>query len=300
MGKAKRRHELSRRGRILLIIAIVFCGWRLCDHFIVKTTGNKASDAIITTMDGKKVSHKEKLDKYLSYQVKYHWQVRRLRPIKEGTKVRFYLPNNVRLNTSAIALNVYDDHHRQIGIFQLDKKASYGVLTFNKTCQKARDVQASGDLVFTVNGTHERQTKQWMINQIGWIGDNGNPSWQIVFNPEGKKLTQVYVTNVREGNQTYDKDSIELRYGYVNKQNQFITQKVIDNPIQQGLITITGDQQNTIVAHLKNIHQAIQITYQTELEEGEDVNLSNTADATCNEQEKSWVTASIQLKGSDS
>lgn len=299
MGKTKCRHDLSKAERALLILAVVFCGWRLYDHFVVKVTGNKARDAIVSTMDGKRVSRDDKLDKYLSYQVQYHWKVNRQRPIRKGTTIRFYLPRDVRLNTASIALPAYDRRRRKIGTFSLKRGASYGELTFNQTCQKARDDQVSGDLTFTVNGTHERQTRQWMINQVGWIGDNGNPTWEIIFNPQSKKLTQVYVTNVCEGNQKYDDNSIELRYGYVNYHNRFIAQKIIDNPIQRGLIFVTGDHHNTIVAHLKNIHQAIQITYQTELEGGDDVNLSNTADATCREQEKSRVTASIQLNGSN-
>lgn len=297
----RNKRWLSIIGRTILVVAIIIAILHLLDSFAVKTKGNKAENATITTMSGKKVSAKQKLDKYLSYNVGYHWEAKRLRAIKKGTVVKFYLPDNVRLNTGSLSFGVKDQHKHEIGTFSIRKDQSYGELTFNNYCQKHHEIKAEGYLFFTVNGTTEQKQKNWMINQVTWINGNNLPTWQIILNPKAEKLSQVYVSNVRIGNQKYDADSIELSFGHLNKKGEFVADKTIDNPIQQKLIKIQGDQQNTLVANLKKIHDVIQITYQTRPTTAGSLNLSNTAvvsyvgpDKKAHKQE---VTASLQMDG---
>lgn len=291
----KYQRLLSRRIIIFLVLGLGILFF--LNIYSLKTVGNHAKEAVITTMEGEKVTKNQPLNKYLSYTVHYHWKVKRYWPIKAGTKMKFSLPSNVTPNAGGLSFGVKNDAGKYIGDFKINQGAKEGILTFNDYCQKYRKKTLSGMLSFTVNGKKEERTKNWMINQVAWIDEEGNPTWQIVFNPNKKVLTHTYITNVRVGDQVYDPNSITLSYGHINLIGNFVAEETFDTPIKDHKIKIEGENDNTLVIPLHKVSQTVQVTYKTKLMTERSVNLSNIAVATSNECKKSSVTASLQLDG---
>lgn len=263
-------------------------------------SGNKAEDAVITTMEGKKLSASQPLNKYLTYQLTYHWSIQNKRRIRSNTKMKFTLPSNVALNTAGLSFPVNDNQHHRVGTFTLEKSASKGTLTFNDYYQQHRISHAQGTLTFSVNGKEEMTAKNWFINQVSWIDDDNQPTWSIVCNPQQQKLSHLFITNVCVGNQKYIPSSIRLEYGHLNYKQQFVAEETINNPLADKTIEIKGDNDNTLVANLKSTVQTIRITYQTKATSDGNLNLSNTAVVTCNEHKKETVTAALQLNAQSS
>lgn len=297
LSASKKKHHLSWFGQTIIIIAILFFAFQLFRHFTSTASGNRQDDAILTTMEGKKLSHSQPLNKYLTYQLTYHWQIKNKRRIRNHTKITFELPDNVALNTASLSFPVQDAHHHQVGTFTLERQEQKGTLEFNDYYQRHKITHAQGTLQFSVNGKKEVATTDWFINQVAWIDDDNAPMWSIVCNPKQKKLSHLFITNVCVGNQKYEASSIVLEFGHLNKKGQFKAEETISHPIQKGWIHITGDNQNTIVADLKSTNKTIRITYKTKPTTSGHLNLSNTAVVTCNEHKKATVTAALQLNG---
>lgn len=260
----------------------------------VKVSGASANDAIVTTKNGENVTGKDDLNKYIYYNVTYHWSLPENTMVKNGDTAVFELPNNVSIRVADTTFDVTDDAGHVVGNFKIAKGSHTGVLTFNDYFEKNNIIDIHGTLVITASGTRENDPSQWFLNKSGWLDSEKRPNWTVVFNPKSLDLTNVNLKDELQGKQTLDVSSLELWYGSVDENNQFVAKRKVTNPVEQGLLKVTD---NTITAHFDRLDEAIQLVYRSQSTDTTNLNLVNVVTGSADELGENTITATIALGG---
>ena len=238
----------------------------------ISLNGSSADSAIVTNKKGENVTGQQ-LNRWESFSVNYHWSVPEGTTIKAGDTAQFEIPNNIEILEDT-QFDVVDQNGNVIGTFSLPKGSHTGTLTFNDYIPSHHITNLSGTLTVAGNGTENIEYKDWVINKTGWVNGEDKPTWDIVYNPDQKELTNVTITDTLDGKQVLDPNSIVIQYGWVDENNQFHMESEVTNPIEQGLVTVTDDG---FVAHFDKLDKAIQIIYTTTPTTRLNANISNSA-----------------------
>lgn len=286
--------------------AFIFLGLLLCLSLFIPTKnseaasidliGTSANDATVVTENGEIVTGDQSLDRWEYYHIKYNWKIPDNVTVHDGDTATVTLPNNVQI-VEDTSFNLTDSQGNVIGSFQINKGSRVGTLTFNDYIEKHHLTDVSGTLDFMGNGLDDISVKDWIINKVGWIDGQNKPTWDIVYNPSGAKLTDVTITDTLDGNQKIDPDSIVIQFGTVDENNNFHMESEITDPIGKGMLTVTD---NGFVAHLGDIDKAVQIVYNTTVTKRLDVDLGNSATGKADQLTAKTDSATIQVGGSGS
>lgn len=263
----------------------------------LKINGAGASDAVITDADGKNVTGKTDLNKYVYYEASYKWAVPANTVVKAGDTATFTLPNNVQIRVADTSFDVTDENNNVVGTFKIAKGSHTGTLTFNDYFEKHNIQDIHGTLALKVNGTQENAPSDWFLNKAGWLDSQKRANWTVVYNPKSRHLTNVSIKDTLQGSQTFDMNSIELWYGTVDANNQFVADKKITNPVQQGLVKVSRDQ-TTMTVHFDKLNTAIQLVYKSNANTHQtNFSLVNVVDASSNELGAATMTSTIEVGG---
>lgn len=263
----------------------------------LKINGANAKDAVITDVDGKNVTNRTDLNKYVYYEASYKWSVPAGLNVKEGDTATFTLPNNVQIRVVDTNFNVTDESNNVVGNFKISKGSRAGVLTFNNYFSKHHIQDIHGTLSIKVNGTQENAPSDWFLNKSGWLDAQKRANWTVIYNPKSYHLTDVSIKDTLQGDQTFDMSSIEIWYGTVDANNQFVADKKVTNPIQQGLAKVSRDRK-TMTVHFDKLNAAIQLVYKSNANTHQpNFSLVNVVDANSNELEPATMTSTIEVGG---
>ena len=261
----------------------------------VNITGAGANNAVITDMNGKNVTG-ETLNKYTFYEASYKWSLPENTIVKAGDTATFTLSSNVQLRVADTRFNVIDSAGHVVGQFDIQKGSKTGTLTFNDYFSKNQVKDIHGTLVLKVNGTQENAPSTWFLNKSGWLDSQKVPNWTVVYNPQSKQLTNVKLTDTLKDTQTFDVNSIQLWYGHVEN-NQFVADKKVTNPVQQGLVTVSGNDK-VMTANFKDLDSAIQLVYKTNANTtAANFTLTNVASASADQLAADTMTCTLEVGG---
>lgn len=263
-GVAKR----SRQTYLLLLVTFLvtlIAGGIHADASTVTASGLTANDAVITNDAGVQQSTTKSLDQYSAYTVAYKWALADDVALKSGDTATVNLPANVKPTYDySFAINDPDTHN-QVGTFAIKKDSATGTLTFNDYLV-THNLNRHGDLTLAVNGkTVDNQANdQWLVNKIGWLSDttvkDGHPTtanWNVAFNPNGKDLTDVTLTDKLGSDQTYVPGSVKEETGHFTD-GKFTP----DGGTLTPAVTTDG---NTITLKFAHVTKGVNLNYQTSL-----------------------------------
>lgn len=259
--------------------------------------GADASQARVLDMDGKDVTNQDNLSKYSYYTVVYNWSLRGNEKVKAGDTVKFTLPKNTEVRIADLSLDVYNDRHRIVGHFEMEKGKREGILTFNHYFEHHRVTDIHGSLVLKVSGTAENKKNEWFLNKAGWLDVDKQPNWTVVYNPKGRKLTDVTINDFLFDGQTFDKDSIEVWFGHVDANNQFVAEEKIKDPIEKGLVYVSKNN-DVAAVRFDKLDCAVQLVYRAHANTmPENFILRNVVDAQSKELGTASMTSTIEVGG---
>lgn len=281
---------------LLVLLFSLFTGGQQTFAAELEGTGNTANDAIITTVDGDKVTEGEKLNKYVYFDATYHWSLPKDTVVKNGDTLAFTLPSNVQIRVADTQFDVKNDQGAVVGTFNIKKGERTGYLTFNDYFEKNKLSDIHGVLTITVSGTEENSPSDWFLNKSGWLDDQKRANWTVIYNPKSLHLTNVTIKDTLENNQYFDLSSVQLWYGTVDENNQFVATKKITDPIAKGLVTVKG---NVMTAKFDQLDQAIQFVYRSKVWRYDDqLKLVNKVESNSDELGSQMMTSTIELGGS--
>lgn len=268
MGILFNRQTASTRSwRTALLLVITFlvtllAGSIRANASTVATDGLTANDAVITNDSGKTQSTTNSLDRYSAYTVTYNWSMGDDVTLKRGDTATVTLPANVR-PTYDYSFAIDDpDTKSPVGTFDIKKDSSTGSITFNDYLV-THNLKRHGTLNLSVNGktvTNQDNT-QWLVNKIGWLTGtkviDGHPTtanWNIAFNPNGKDLKDVVLTDKMGAKQTYVANSVKAETGTF-KNGAFTPDGGTVTPD----VTVAG---NTITMKFAHVTKGVNLNYQ--------------------------------------
>lgn len=283
-------------GSILLVISVVLTmGVHQIKADDIAITGNLAKDAEVTTEGGENVTG-EQLDRYQYYNVTYHWSIPNGTTVKEGDTATFEIPSNIQILKDT-SFEIKDSNDHVIGTFYIGEGSRIGTITFNNYIEDNDLTNVHGTLTLTGNGTTTTVNKDWSINKYGWLDQNNKPTWTVVYNPLGKHLSNVVITDTLKGAQVLDKNSIQIQYGIVDDNNQFHATSTNADPVKDGIVSIDD---HGFTAKFDQLDTAIQIVYTTTPTTRANVNLDNVVTGESPELGISQDASSVQVSGSGS
>lgn len=240
-------------------------------------TGLSASDAIVTDVNGNAISSTDTTYTSRGYTVSYHWTMPDNVTVKNGDTIIFEIPANVKV-TSAKDIVIKNTSGNEVGTAKIAANANTGTITITNVDNLDLS-DREGNLEFSANGTtRDEQSAGWMINKVAWeksISDD-TVTWQIVYNPDAKKLSNIDITDTIGPNQEYVQGSLRVEKGTVDSNGKFrssIPQEFIDvTP------TVKSDSDNTVLnINVGDLSTAISITYQTKPDSDFNGTLENEA-----------------------
>lgn len=261
----------------------------------VQANGTSAADAVITTAKGENVTGNNDLNKYVYFNATYKWSLPANTIVKAGDTATFELPSNVQIRVADTTFDVTDEEGHVVGSFTIKKGAHQGTLTFNDYFEKNNIKDIHGILNITVSGTEENKPSDWFLNKAGWLDAQNQANWTVVYNPKSLSLTNVEIKDTLQGEQVFDPSTVQVWFGTVDSNNQFVAEKKVTNPIEQGLVTVNG---KVMEAKFDKLDQAVQFVYQSKpLKVEENLKLVNEVTGTSTELGSQSMTATIQLGG---
>ena len=284
---------MTKRVNTVFSIIILFCSVLIFPLKAlaanVSITGNGAADATVTTSGGENVTNNNDLNRYENYKVSYHWTLAPGSKVNDGDTASFTLPNNVQvLNDTTFDVTL--DDGTVIGQFNIKEGEKVGTLTFNDYLSQHPMTNVSGHLSFWGNGTQNQSTEMPEINKVGWVNDQGKPTWSVLYNPKGEERDNVIIEDTLEGKQTLDKDSIKIEYGTM--QNGVF---VADSQQPEGTTLDTNEKGFKL--SIPKLDKTVRITY-TSTPENTQFDLDNKVVATSDQLTMVQNDASITVGGS--
>ncbi|WP_338216558.1 SpaA isopeptide-forming pilin-related protein [Companilactobacillus muriivasis] len=225
-------------------------------------TGN---DATITDMNGNVIKPSDNLYAWLNFDIKYNWSIPDGVPIDAGDTVTFELPSGIT-TPGDLAFPIYDSNGVEIGTATLKAGAKTGTITFNSALEET-SANRHGTLSLVAKGTNtgdNNEGNNWMFNKNGWIAGFTSKlapnelTWNIAFNPNEHKLTNVVITDTLSPGQEYIPGSLSATGGSFGP-NGFISGGFQLSPD----VKVEGNQ--LIITFPGEINSAVEIYYRSKV-----------------------------------
>jgi len=234
----------------------------------IPVSGLDAGDAVVTNSSGNVVQNGDTMYTWEKFKVDYQWSIANDVPIKAGDTAPFTLPDGISSSGDLNNIPMYNDEGVQIGTFTLKAGQKTGTITFNDAFSSATQ-DREGTLHFNGTGTQTNTESpghfDWTVNKIGWLNEydeNGLPKyvvWNIAFNPNSQKLSNVVITDTLGPGQTYVNSSVNASAGSFSDNGNFVPNGSYLTP----KVTVNGDK---IMFDFGNIDTAVNMTFRVEIE----------------------------------
>ncbi|ETY73603.1 SpaA isopeptide-forming pilin-related protein [Lactiplantibacillus fabifermentans] len=249
---------------LLTVLLLVMTGAKTARADAIDSVGLSGSEATVTDRYGNVIKDPSTLSKWEDYDINYQWSIEDGTPIADGDTTTVHLPDGA-VAANDLSFPMKDSDGFVIGTFTIKAGETSGVITFNDKLASS-GTNRHGTLQFYVRGTaiDTNVNLDWKLNKVGWIGgydDHGNPTtltWNMAFNPQGKNLGRVVVTDQLGPNQTFIPTSVNAEAGSYNEAGMFIG----DGTKLQPTVTVNGSQ---ITFVFDNVQTAVNMTYQSKL-----------------------------------
>ncbi|MFD1417608.1 SpaA isopeptide-forming pilin-related protein [Companilactobacillus keshanensis] len=234
----------------------------------ITVSGLDSEDAVVTNSNGNVVQNGDTMYTWQKFNVSYKWSIADGVPIKDGDTATFTLPDGITSTGSLNNIPMYNDDGVQIGTFTIKEGEKTGTITFNDNFS-SNALDREGTININCNGTQTNTGNpghfDWTINKIGWLYDydeNGLPKyvvWNIAFNPDSQKLSNVVITDTLGPGQTYVNSSVNAPAGTYNENGNFIPNGTYLTP----KVTVSG---NKVMFDFGDIDTAVDMTFRVEIE----------------------------------
>lgn len=247
----------------LLAAVLVLTGTIVVRAATISLSGVTASDATVTDRNGQTVTSTDGFSKWEDYNVNYNWSVADDVKIQAGDTAAVELPTGLVADAD-LEFPIVDASGATIGTFTVKAGETSGLITFNDTLVHTTTGR-KGTLHFYAKGTETGDVHfNWTINKIGWVSEkdaSGVPTkltWNIAFNPTGKNLGTVVVTDTLGPNQTYIPNSETAYVGEYDSYGMFMSDGEITPEV-----TVNGQQ---VTFTFNNVTQAVNMVYKVQLQ----------------------------------
>lgn len=279
--------------KIILLATVIFIfsmfGVSKADNITV--TGNQASDAIITDINGKDVTNNNNLNEWKQYTISYHITLNS-NNYSNGDTFKVYLPSNVQVKNS-FTLPVNSPDGNQIATYSMNKGSNYGTVTITDAdWLNKHPLKDFMNITFSVYGTEGNSNDgTWKINKVCWFAQDGGVMWNVAVNNVSGKDNKLVITDQPSSHQTLKGNTVQVQYGYYDSNGNFVVQR-------QGTLPITKTSDGFSVDLGNYSEKNAQITYETIPDKGYQGYLTNNCQLVENGKVVADNSAEINYNGS--
>lgn len=279
--------------KTILLTAVIFIfsmfGVAKADNITV--TGNQASNATITDINGKDVTNNNDLNEWQQYTISYHITLNS-NNYSNGDTFKVYLPSNVQVKNS-FTLPINSPDGNQIATYSMNKGYNYGTVTItNADWLNQHPLKDFINITFSVYGTKGNSNDgTWKINKVCWFAQDGGVMWNIAVNNVSGKDNKLVITDQPSSHQTLKSDKVQVQYGYYDSKGNFVVQ-------QQGTLPISKTSDGFYVDLGNYPEKNAQITYETIPDKGYQGYLTNKCQLVENGKVVADNSAAIDYNGS--
>ena len=282
-----------KRIKTILLTVVIFIfsmvGVSKADNITV--TGNQASNATITDINGKDVTSNNDLNEWKQYTISYHITLNSSN-YSNGDTFKIYLPSNVQVKNS-FTLPVNSSDGNQIATYSMNKGSNCGTVTItNADWLNKHPLNDFMNITFSVYGTKGNSNDgTWKINKVCWFAQDGGVMWNIAVNNVSGKDNKLVITDQPSSHQTLKSDTVQVQYGYYDNNGNFVVQR-------QGTLPINKTSDGFYVDLGNYPEKNAQITYETIPDKGYQGYLTNKCQLVENGKVVADNSAAIDYNGS--
>ena len=257
----------------------------------ITVTGNQASNATITDINGKNVTNNNDLNEWKQYTISYHITLNS-NNYSNGDTFNIYLPSNVQVKNS-FTLPVNSPDGNQIATYSMNKGSNCGTVTItNAGWLNKHPLNDFMNITFSVYGTKGNSNDgTWKINKVCWFAQDGGVMWNIAVNNVSGKDNKLVITDQPSSHQTLKGNTVQVQYGYYGNNGNFVVQ-------QQGTLPINKTSDRFYVDLGNYPEKNAQITYETIPDKGYQGYLTNNCQLVENGKVVADNSAAIDYNGS--
>lgn len=276
---------------LLTVVIFIFSMFGIAKADNITVTGNQASNATITDINGKDVTNNNDLNEWKQYTISYHITLNSSN-YSNGDTFNIYLPSNVQVKNS-FTLPVNSPDGNQIATYSMNKGSNYGTVTItDATWLNKHPLNDFMNITFSVYGTEGNSNDgTWKINKVCWFAQDGGVMWNIAVNNVLGKDNKLVITDQPSSHQTLKGNTVQVQYGYYDNKGTFVVQHQGTLPINK---TSDGFSVDLGVYSEKNA----QITYETIPDKGYQGYLTNNCQLVENGKVVADNSAAIDYNGS--
>ena len=282
-----------KRIKTILLTVVIFIfsmvGVSKADNITV--TGNQASNATITDINGKDVTSNNDLNEWKQYTISYRITLNSSN-YSNGDTFKIYLPSNVQVKNS-FTLPVNSTDGNQIATYSMNKGSNCGTVTItNADWLNKHPLNDFMNITFSVYGTKGNSNDgTWKINKVCWFSQDGGVMWNIAVNNVSGKDNKLVITDQPSSHQTLKSDTVQVQYGYYDNNGNFVVQR-------QGTLPINKTSDGFYVDLGNYPEKNAQITYETIPDKGYQGYLTNNCQLVENGKVVADNSAAIDYNGS--
>ena len=279
--------------KTILLIAVIFIFgmFGVAKASNITVTGNQASNATITDINGKDVTNSNNLNEWKQYTISYHITLNSSN-YSNGDTFNIYLPSNVQVKNS-FTLPVNSPDGNQIATYSMNKGSNCGTVTItNADWLNKHPLNDFMNITFSVYGTKGNSNDgTWKINKVCWFAQDGGVMWNIAVNNVSGKDNKLVITDQPSSHQTLKGNTVQVQYGYYGNNGNFVVQ-------QQGTLPINKTPDGFYVDLGNYPEKNAQITYETIPDKGYQGYLTNNCQLVENGKVVADNSAAIDYNGS--
>ena len=241
---------------LLTAVIFIFGMFGVAKAANITVTGNQASNATITDINGKDVTNNNDLNEWKQYTISYHITLNS-NNYSNGDTFNIYLPSNVQVKNS-FTLPVNSPDGNQIATYSMNKGSNCGTVTItNANWLNKHPLNDFMNITFSVYGTKGNSNDgTWKINKVCWFAQDGGVMWNIAVNNVSGKDNKLVITDQPSSHQTLKSDTVQVQYGYYDNNGNFVVQR-------QGTLPINKTSDGFYVDLGNYPEKNAQITYET-------------------------------------
>ena len=276
---------------LLTAVIFIFGMFGVAKAANITVTGNQASNATITDINGKDVTNNNDLNEWKQYTISYHITLNSSN-YSNGDTFNIYLPSNVQVKNS-FTLPVNSSDGNQIATYSMNKGSNYGTVTItNADWLNKHPLNDFMNITFSVYGTKGNSNDgTWKINKVCWFAQDGGIMWNIAVNNVSGKDNKLVITDQPSSHQTLKGDTVQVQYGYYDNNGNFVVQR-------QGTLPINKTSDGFYVDLGNYPEKNAQITYETIPDKGYQGYLTNNCQLVENGKVVADNSAAIDYNGS--
>lgn len=279
--------------KIILLTAVIFIFsmFGVAKAANITVTGNQASNATITDINGKDVTNSNNLNEWKQYTISYHITLNS-NNYSNGDTFNIYLPSNVQVKNS-FTLPVNSPDGNQIATYSMNKGSNCGTVTItNADWLNKHPLNDFMNITFSVYGTKGNSNDgTWKINKVCWFAQDGGVMWNIAVNNVSGKDNKLVITDQPSSHQTLKSNTVQVQYGYYDNNGNFVVQR-------QGTLPINKTSDGFYVNLGNYPEKNAQITYETIPDKGYQGYLTNNCQLVENGKVVADNSAAIDYNGS--